>query len=337
MVNPDGRSAHELPVSPAVDLKVKPAVPRDFIEVARKAGLYHPCPEDKVHFTLTPDIPCELHMRTNGNSPIRILVTDPLGRRVGFDSVLGAAVNEIGDGTFYSGEDAPAQVVDISNAVAGAYRIGGVGTAEGPYSISVITFRESGRIISTDAWGGATRDGNALPEHSFLTQPPRTPRPRPRLARDNAPISQLATTVSDGNVPPCNDPAVVTAPPVISLRQTGLGGVRVSGSPVLQRFLTGAAVRIVCGPSTSSRAATPTIGNVEIGPETVFPIGTTTVTFAFIDGLGTAGRAVSTVTVTGLALRTILAMVALFAAVIAIFWFIASRSRESGYEQKESP
>src|SRR5439155_4664800 len=78
-----------------------------------------------------------------GNSPINILVRDPQGRLIGFDSSTGTIVNQIGAFAEYSGPGTHPQFIGIplGQLLSGSYEITGVGTGSGPYTI---TFKVTG-------------------------------------------------------------------------------------------------------------------------------------------------------------------------------------------------
>jgi len=90
-------------------------------------------------------------------------------------------------------------------------------------------------------------------------------------------------------------PPVVTPPASISIPATQAGGATSSASPALAAFLAGGSAVASSGPSPTRLA--PQVGGVSVSNSTLFPIGTTTVTFLFEDSSGNIGSATSTVTV----------------------------------------
>ena len=68
-------------------------------------------------------------------SPIHLLVTDSLGRSVGFDPETGKVVNEI-PGAMYSGPRVEGEVVVIPGP-SGAYKVSAIGLSEGEYKLRV--------------------------------------------------------------------------------------------------------------------------------------------------------------------------------------------------------
>ena len=100
-------------------------------------------------YTLTPwqsnVIPPEL--RVHGESPIELLVTDPRGRRVGFDPTTGQ-VAEMANASYYAQgwsslnppeRTALTKVVEFTQPIEGAYRIDVVGTGVGPFTVSLFS------------------------------------------------------------------------------------------------------------------------------------------------------------------------------------------------------
>ncbi|HEY4691334.1 MAG TPA: hypothetical protein VIK33_18645, partial [Anaerolineae bacterium] len=69
------------------------------------------------------------------HSPVDALVTDPLGRRIGYDPVTGQIANEI-PGALYSGNDTDMEFILIPGDREGNYTITTTGTGNGPYSVT---------------------------------------------------------------------------------------------------------------------------------------------------------------------------------------------------------
>jgi hypothetical protein len=90
-------------------------------------------------------------------------------------------------------------------------------------------------------------------------------------------------------------PPVVTAPTAITVPATEAGGVRAASWPALTTFLAGGSAIDLVG-ATPTRLA-PQVAGVDVSPSTLFPVGTTPVTFRFRDAAGNIGAATTTVTV----------------------------------------
>jgi hypothetical protein len=108
--------------------------------------------------------------------------------------------------------------------------------------------------------------------------------------------------LADGRVgiyraePSDTTPPVVTPPSAISIEATENSGARGSSSPQLAAFLAGGSATDNLDPSPERLA--PHVNNVDVDNVTLFPIGTTTVTFRFRDATGNIGTADSNVEVT---------------------------------------
>jgi probable HAF family extracellular repeat protein len=100
----------------------------------------------------------------------------------------------------------------------------------------------------------------------------------------------LSEVISAGAAPP-----VVTPPAAISIPATQLGGATSGAWPALAAFLAGATATSTVSPAPIQ--LTPQIGGLTVTSTTLFPIGTTTVTFQFKDANGNIGSGTSTVTV----------------------------------------
>jgi beta-lactam-binding protein with PASTA domain len=90
-------------------------------------------------------------------------------------------------------------------------------------------------------------------------------------------------------------PPVVTPPPAITISATQSTGTTSSASPTLAAFLASATATSTL--STAPVQLAPQVGGLAVTGSTVFPLGTTTVTFSFQDSDGNVGTALSTVTV----------------------------------------
>jgi hypothetical protein len=91
------------------------------------------------------------------------------------------------------------------------------------------------------------------------------------------------------------EPPVVTPPSAITIPATEAGGARASAWPALAAFLaSGTAVDLV---DSAPARLTPQVAGVDASAATLFPLGTTTVTFRFCDASGNVGSATSTITV----------------------------------------
>ncbi len=144
------RSNHEF--GNALDVSVVPT-PVDWAAVVRRNNLLEPCTERAVHLQTKENPVCGASTTVTAVAfvpsgvagiiaassvplvPIRLLLRDPGGRRVGYDALTGAAINEIGATATYSGVDSDPQVVTIEDAVGGDYRVEAVAVSSGAYTL----------------------------------------------------------------------------------------------------------------------------------------------------------------------------------------------------------
>jgi len=94
------------------------------------------------------------------HSPVDLIVTDPNGRRIGFDPVRARYVAEIPGGE-YSGHGSEPQTVVVPMPAAGTYSIQAIGTGTGPYSISVQSLDQLGNVLSQNSFTGTAVPGSA--------------------------------------------------------------------------------------------------------------------------------------------------------------------------------
>ena len=112
-------------------------------------------------------------------------------------------------------------------------------------------------------------------------------------AQDNAGNNEAvqSSTVRLDRTPP-----VVTAPASISVAATEAGGARGSASTALAAFLAGGTATDNLDPAPTRLA--PQVTGQDATSSTLFPLGTTAVTFRFRDAAGNVGTATANVTVT---------------------------------------
>jgi hypothetical protein len=87
-------------------------------------------------------------------SPVDGLVTDPLGRRVGYDPASGQVVNEI-PGAFYSGNSDDLEFILIPGDGTGDYIVTTTGTSNGQYTVLAYQVGASGGQLLGSAQGNA--------------------------------------------------------------------------------------------------------------------------------------------------------------------------------------
>jgi hypothetical protein len=107
--------------------------------------------------------------------------------------------------------------------------------------------------------------------------------------RGGTATANVSVTVRD------TTPPVVKAPASISIPATEAGGARGNAWSSLAAFLAGATATDLADPSPT--ALGPQVAGVNVDTSTLFPCGTTQVTFRFRDAAGNIGSATASVTV----------------------------------------
>lgn len=203
LVSKAAKSAHQArPKSRAVDLSITPWS-KTVRTAALKLGLAQPCVKDVVHFT-SPKVGCDFTVEAKASSPVRLFLIDPAGRKIGFDPERRAVVNEIGPDADYSDGRDGIETIVVAAAPVGRYQVGGVGTGDGRYSISVVTLDEGANVHQAVAWSGLLRDGQALPLRSVPALRPSPTRPDGDKTGDAA---------REAAAPPAADPGGSPTPP----------------------------------------------------------------------------------------------------------------------------
>jgi hypothetical protein len=171
-VNPPTLSTHTTLPATALDfdtLSLPPSQLASVDRIAKSNGLFRPCRGDSVHFQLFGS-GCSQGISGTALSPVNILITDPQGRRVGFDSTTGLVVNEIGFGAFYSGPGTEPQIIDIGSAIPGTYTLKGVGVATGPYTLMLERHDEDATTLSSQVTTGSIVPGQVVQTNQTVRQ-----------------------------------------------------------------------------------------------------------------------------------------------------------------------
>lgn len=156
----------------AVDWTIGGLTESKITEIAANCGLWRPLWPDgkgryreRWHFQLSTKPPSG-RVVVQGHSPINILVTDPIGRKVGFDAATNSTVNDIGSAASYSGPGSTPQVIEIlpEQVIPGRYAVSGVGTGPGAYTIDIQIFTEdnSGDVVEKVLATGTATAGQPL-------------------------------------------------------------------------------------------------------------------------------------------------------------------------------
>jgi hypothetical protein len=101
-------------------------------------------------------------------SPVALLITDPQGRRLGYDPTTGAPVNDFGSLATDSGAGTEPEKYTISmgSVIPGLYQVQGVGTGSGPYHIELQITREdnpSQPLFDQTIASGTASPGQPIP------------------------------------------------------------------------------------------------------------------------------------------------------------------------------
>jgi hypothetical protein len=168
-VNPPYQSTHSAQPAKAIDMDLSALSIQQLVEVdllASLSGLHRPCVTsahpDTPHFTLL-GTPCDqLTIQGTAQSPVNIVIRDPSGRQVGYDSTAGTIVNDIGSRAFYSGPLTEPQLIEIGGAVPGHYLLTAVATGAGPYALTLATINEQVDSDNIVASSGAVSPGQIL-------------------------------------------------------------------------------------------------------------------------------------------------------------------------------
>jgi hypothetical protein len=162
-VNKAEHSLHSLFPALALDMGVAGLTAAQQVVLDHDAasfGLHRPCPS-KAHYTLSGG-KCDEVVKATAHSPIDIVVIDPLGRKVGFDSVSGNVVNELGESAWYSGRGSEPQFIEIGDVVPGTYTVRGIGTQTGPYQLELTRESEEGDRLASKTTSGTTTPGGQV-------------------------------------------------------------------------------------------------------------------------------------------------------------------------------
>jgi hypothetical protein len=155
------RGAHTFVPARAVDLNVPNPNSEVYLALDR-LELARPCATDSAfHVALKSDgqSVCTSRVIATAQSPIALLLTDPLGRRIGFEPNTQVVINEIGPGASYTGVQSEPQVIDILEALPGRYSLSAVGTGFGPYKLSLERVSEHGDTIDLQRTEGNAVEG----------------------------------------------------------------------------------------------------------------------------------------------------------------------------------
>ena len=105
----------------------------------------------------TPGVGIGTALRVIGNCPIHFMITDPLGRRLGFDPTDGTVHREIPD-SLYTRPGVEPEILFVGNPLSGSYRVTVTGFGAGPYDFTVDRAGLSGVVPLTAIHGRTVPD-----------------------------------------------------------------------------------------------------------------------------------------------------------------------------------
>ena len=162
----EGQSSHTLNPSRALDLRIDPSIVVSSTVLSR-FGLARCTTDSAFHVQLSTDPnPCKrpqsvvatasLSSSTSGAKAssslgtIRLLLTDPSGRRIGYDPLNGTVVNDFASNAAeYSGDDSTNPSIRIADAGSGIYRLTAVGAGSGAYELIFQSIdADTGEVVS---------------------------------------------------------------------------------------------------------------------------------------------------------------------------------------------
>ncbi|HKY84706.1 MAG TPA: CARDB domain-containing protein [Anaerolineales bacterium] len=121
-----------------------------------------------------------------GQCPVNLTVTDPQGRRVGYDPTTGGTFLEI-PGAVYGGSNVEGQFIIIPDSLEGTYQLDGTAFADGAYLLSADVMGPDG-LLPLGFFGGSVVQGDELhfevDSNQVITTPTPTLTPGPELLPD---------------------------------------------------------------------------------------------------------------------------------------------------------
>ena len=126
------------------------------------------------------------------NCPVNLTVTDPLGRRVGFDPDTGGSLFEV-EGAIYAAPGAESQFIIVPNSEPGKYRLDGVAFGDGEFVLSAYRLGPDGLttlgIVSGNVVVGSEVGLEVDPGQISTPTPTDTPTPTATATPSNTPTA----------------------------------------------------------------------------------------------------------------------------------------------------
>ena len=102
-------------------------------------------------------------------SPVELMITDPSGRRLGYDPATGNDVSEIPDAMYYRDTSTTHKYLIITSPEVGDYTLTVTGTGSGDYTL-VGTFVQGNQVTSPLFASGTTHPGESFTKTIFIPQ-----------------------------------------------------------------------------------------------------------------------------------------------------------------------
>lgn len=95
-------------------------------------------------------------------SPLAIMVTDPSGKRIGFNPATSSVINEIGSDALYLGRAPESQNISIARTIPGVYKVTAFAVGVGPYHLSMTRVGEHGDELARVDTAGSVIPGQSV-------------------------------------------------------------------------------------------------------------------------------------------------------------------------------
>ncbi|HUQ72085.1 MAG TPA: Ig-like domain-containing protein [Planctomycetaceae bacterium] len=210
------------------------------------------------------------------NSPANLLITDPLGRRVGVDPTTGQTVNEI-PGASFSGAGVEPQTIAVPGGIDGQYQVQVVGTGDGMFHLDMYAASRGGDLMRTQVADQTSAGATASYTLHYTTQ-----------------IDAHATVTGAANLPP-----VAFADQYLTRGSSPVGMNVLGNDSDPEGLLDVTSLAIVLAPANGVTSLDPVTGLVAYTPTAGF-VGDDSFQYVVRD---TAGLESATATVTVRVLR----------------------------------
>jgi hypothetical protein len=154
--------------------------------------------------------------------PVNLTITDPQGRRVGFDPATGSSVAEI-NGAIYAAPGTEGQFILIPDPVEGTYQFTATAFGDGPYTVSANWLGPEG-VTTLNAFSGSVTQGQVLdfqvdvaaPPTPTPTETPTATPPEPPTETPTPTATEAATNTPTATASPTPTPTATATPTATS-------------------------------------------------------------------------------------------------------------------------